>query len=386
MHKEEKKDGAASPDNEPAFAGSESCAGCHKNIYDKHLQTAHYLTSRPPLEQYIKGSFHPDENKYFFNRSVLVAMEKREDGFYQVEYFKELEKKARRIDMVVGSGTMGQSFLNYRDSKFFQLPITYFSAAKTWSNSPGFPDKVVFNRVITSRCLECHTSYASVTSPPGKEPETFDNNRIIYGVDCEKCHGAAVKHVQFHAQNPTDTIAKFIINPATLTREQNLDLCASCHGGRLQKTKPSFSYTVGAKLSDHFLVDTTPPRTETIDVHANQYGLLRASPCFKNSITMTCTTCHNTHENERGNTLLFSQRCMDCHGKGPGKDCKLKKTVGKAINKNCVDCHMPLQPSRAISVRLQGTGMPVSALVRSHFISIYPDEAKRIINELKKER
>jgi hypothetical protein len=28
------------------FAGSESCAGCHKDIYSKHLNTAHHLTSR----------------------------------------------------------------------------------------------------------------------------------------------------------------------------------------------------------------------------------------------------------------------------------------------------------------------------------------------------
>jgi hypothetical protein len=140
------------------------------------------------------------------------------------------------------------------------------------------------------------------------------------------------------------------------------------------------------RIVQGFIVDTLPPRTDFIDVHANQYGLLRASPCFKNSITMTCNTCHNTHENERGNTVLFSQRCMNCHSSGNEKDCKLKQSLGSAITKNCIDCHMPLQPSRAISVRLQETNAPVSALIRSHFISIYPDEAKRIINELKKER
>jgi hypothetical protein len=282
------------------FAGSASCAGCHKSIYDSHIHTAHYLTSQPAAADYIKGSFEPGKNKYAFNYSVVMSMEKRKDGFYQVEYYRDTEKKARRFDIVVGSGTMGQSYLYWAEDHLFQLPITYFAAANTWSNSPGFPDKVVFNRSITSRCLECHTTFAKTISEAGKEPESYDKQQIVYGVDCEKCHGPAAQHVSFHSQNKTATEGKFIINPDSLTRQQNMDLCASCHGGRLQKTKPSFSFVAGDILSDYFIIDTTAPDPKHIDVHANQYGLLRASKCFRMSNTMTCNTCHNTHENEKG--------------------------------------------------------------------------------------
>src|SRR5699024_8961006 len=147
----------------------------------------------------------------------------------------------------------------------------------------------------------------------GKEPEEFDKNRMILGVECEKCHGPAVEHVQFHTQNPKAAEGKFIVNPAKLSRQLNLDMCALCHGGRLQKTQPSFSFTACGNLSDHFSVDTSAPDPNNIDVHGNQYGLLRASKCFKESLTLTCNSCHNTHENERRNTELFSQRCMNCH-------------------------------------------------------------------------
>ena len=47
-----------------AFAGSESCAGCHKDIYNSHIHTAHYLTTRPALQQYIKGSFETGKNEF----------------------------------------------------------------------------------------------------------------------------------------------------------------------------------------------------------------------------------------------------------------------------------------------------------------------------------
>src|SRR6478672_2892896 len=366
------------------FAGSVSCAGCHKDVYDKHLKTAHYLTSRPATAEYIKGSFEAGKNAYFFNASVVVEMEKRSNGFYQVEYYRDQQKKAKRFDMVVGSGTMGQSFLYWSDHKLFQLPITYFTAANTWSNSPGFPDKVVFNRVITSRCLECHATYAKTISDPGVEPERFDSTRLILGVDCEKCHGPAAKHVEFQSTHPNEKKGQFITNPASLTRQQNLDLCASCHGGRLQKTQPSFSFRVGDKLSDFYQVDTSAPKPENIDVHGNQYGLMRASKCFRMTQTLTCNTCHNTHQKEKGQTALFSQRCMDCHNNDHGITCKLTKTIGPNITSNCIDCHMPLQPSKAIAVRLQGEEQPVAAMIRSHYVSIYPDETKKIIATLKR--
>lgn len=369
--------------NGEQFAGSASCANCHKNIYDTHLKTAHYLTSQPAFEKYIKGSFEPGKNIYSYNYSVTLAMEKREDSFYQVEYFRGEQKAIHRIDIVVGSGTMGQSYLYWMNQHLFQLPITYFTAANTWSNSPGFPDKVIYNRPITSRCLECHTTFVKKISQPENEIEQFDNTKIIYAVDCEKCHGPAAKHVEFQTQNPKINIGKYIINPSALSRQQNMDLCASCHGGRLQKLKPSFEFTVGNKLSDYFVVDTTAPNPENIDVHGNQYGLLRASKCYIVSKTMTCITCHNTHENEKGKIALFSQRCMTCHSNEHQNMCKLSKTMGTAINTNCIDCHMPLKSSKVIAVQLQGGDMPVAALIRSHFIKIYPDETKKIINALK---
>ena len=123
--------------------------------------------------------------------------------------------------------------------------------------------------------------------------------------------------------------------------------------------------------------------TSEIDVHGNQVGLLKASKCFKMSSEMTCSTCHNTHENERGKTELFSQRCMNYHNTA---DTKFKTTTHVQINsieKNCIDCHMPSQPSKSIAVFLQGEEIPKTSFLRSHFIGIYPDEVRKFINKMK---
>lgn len=365
------------------FAGSASCGNCHKEICNSHSSTAHYLTSGIANEKSIRGSFEAGKNIFEFAQNASVAMEKRKDAFYQVEYFEGNEKLAKQFDVVVGSGTKGQTYLNWDNNRLFQLPITYFTATDQWCNSPGYPGRVAFNRPVTSRCMECHSTYATILSEAGKEPELFDRSKMIYGVDCEKCHGPAAEHVAYQAKNPTDTTAKFIINPAKLSRQQNLDMCALCHGGRLQKTKPSFSFVAGDALTDYFKKSATPQFASEIDVHGNQYGLMSASKCFMQSKTMTCNSCHNSHVNEAGQVKVFSQRCISCHTTEHVGTCKMTGTIGNTISNNCIDCHMPLEQSRAIVVLLPGKDAPTPAKMRSHYIKVYPNETKKFVEQLK---
>lgn len=366
------------------FAGSATCKNCHKNIYEKHTLTAHYSTSRMADKKYILGSFAKGSNTFAYDKHNVVAMEQEDSSLYQVAYVNGIRKAAHRFDITIGSGAMGQTFLNWKNNLLYQLPITYFTAANQWSNSPGYPNKIIYDRPITSRCLECHSTYAKTFPTPDVAPEEFDRNQIIYGVDCEKCHGPAAEHVAFQTKNPTAKKAQFIVNPARLTRQQNLDLCASCHGGRLQKTTASFQFTVGDTLAHYFALDTSVPTPDKIDVHGNQYGLLRASKCFRMSDTMTCNSCHNTHENERGNKALFSQRCMSCHTVEHKNFCSVSQTKGLDIKANCIDCHMPLKSSKAIAVFLPGATAPLAAQIRSHLITIYPDETKLMLQFIKK--
>jgi nitrate/TMAO reductase-like tetraheme cytochrome c subunit len=364
------------------FAGSGSCEGCHKDIYESHLNTAHYLTSQPVSSKYIKGSFDNNENTFVFSDRVKVVMEEKANSFYQVAYLNGVEKQRRRFDIIVGSGTKGQSYLNWINNGLFQMPITYFTAAHQWSNSPGYPGKVVFNRPISSRCLECHSTFVQKISAEKKEPEEFDRNKIVYGVDCEKCHGPGADHVAFQTKNPGDTAGRYISNPSSLSRQQNLDLCALCHGGRMNKTSPSFGFKAGDKLADYFVFDTVGRSAANIDVHGNQYGLLAASKCFQMS-QMNCTSCHNPHENEKAKIASFSQRCLSCHNSDHNKVCKMNTVIGPAIENNCIDCHMPKQASRSIAVLLQGSRVPTPVLMRTHLIKIYPDQTREILDRMK---
>ncbi|KAA9038198.1 hypothetical protein FW778_15735 [Ginsengibacter hankyongi] len=366
------------------FAGEATCIKCHKNIYESFIHTSHFLTSQPALEKYIKGSFEKGRNIFPFNDHLYVSMEKRDSGLFQVAWQRGVEKIAKRFDIVTGSGAKGQTYLSWYKNELFQLPISFLTAANEWANSPGYdPGKVVYNRPVTSRCLECHSTYFNVTSPPGKEPEEYDHNEILYGVQCEKCHGPSAKHVEYQTQNPKDQVGRYIINPSKFSRQQSLDLCGLCHGGRLQKTTPSFEFIAGDTLSKYFVPSTAGPTTKEIDVHGNQLGLMKESKCFRLSTTMTCITCHNTHENERVQTELFSQRCMTCHNKEHGTFCKIDPATVSSIKSNCIDCHMPKQPSMSVALLLPGHIEPTAALIHTHLIKVYPEETKRFMQKHK---
>ncbi|MBL7702517.1 MAG: hypothetical protein JNM14_09715 [Ferruginibacter sp.] len=377
---------AEEPVSFAAYAGAEKCASCHKEVYEKHLQTAHYLTGQPATENFITGRFSENSNGYYYTPDILVKMQKRDSGLYQVIYYRGEEKMAIRKDIVIGSGVMGQSFLNWRNDRLFQMPVTYFTAAAQWSNSPGFPaERVMTDRPITSRCLECHVTYAEGSGGDTLEPINFAKDKMIYGVSCEKCHGPAAKHVAFQTSNPEVKTAKYVVNPAKLNRQQQLDVCAVCHGGKMQKLKPSFQFTPGKNLADYFRMDQVQDVSLAggeVEVHGNQYGLLRKSKCFTAS-KMTCSSCHNTHENERGKTEVYVSKCMSCHPAGSATFKTATHVQVKAVETECINCHMPALESRAIAVHLQGEEKPRAALVRSHFIGTYPDVTKKILNNKK---
>jgi hypothetical protein len=354
--------------NGKAFAGSLSCQKCHASIYDSFVHTAHYLTSRPALKEYVKGTFTENENAYLFDSSKVV-MEMAGDDMYQVAYVNGKKERMQRFDIVIGSGRKGQTYLYWRNNQLFQLPISWFVPGHTWVNSPGYPDKILFDRPIPGRCLDCHSTIFKSVYMPG-QPDIFDREKIIYGVDCERCHGPAAEHVTFHEQHSGKKDGRYIINATTLSRKQQLEACALCHSGMGENTRPSFSFLPGDTLSHFFLPGTTTD-TADLDVHGNQYGLLTASKCFRASQNMTCSSCHNLHKQERDDLATFSQRCMNCHTSNSDHFCAKAHDIGPSIINNCIDCHMPLKPSKALTLQVSGKKDVIPDLVRTHLIAIY---------------
>src|SRR5205085_6099990 len=223
------------------------CASCHKDIYESHVKTAHYLDSKPASKEFIKGSFAEGKNKFVFNQLMYVMLEQKENKFFQTAYINGVEYQSRPFDIVIGSGRKGQTYLYWTDSMLFQLPVSYYTPLNTWCISPGFPSNYIrYNRIVPAQCIECHGTYIKVLEDKDNI-STYDKSQVIYGIDCERCHGSAADHVAFHKENPEEKIGKYLINIKQLSRQQKLDACALCHSGFRQPIQPAFSFHVGDK-------------------------------------------------------------------------------------------------------------------------------------------
>lgn len=381
-----------------AYVGSAACEKCHAEIAKTYAHTTHAWTSRPAEKQFVKGSFAPGDNTFSFNdystlaARVEVRMEQRDSGLFQVAYINGVPRRAQRFGVVMGAGSKAQSYLYWRGNQLLQLPVSWFAATASWANSPGFPpDQVKFNRLIPAHCMECHSTMAELLPTteqiPGPNPPAFfERSHIIYGVGCENCHGPGSRHVAYQLAHPEDHTARYIINPAKLSRERSLDICAACHSGIRASLAPPFSFTPGDTLSNYF---GPGPAVDTghAEVHGNQYGLLAESKCFKVSGTMECRTCHTPHQQEGNDLAAFSQRCLTCHQsaamvklhKSPGNPGshpdpsspkELMRTAAD-LTRNCVDCHMPVQASSIVTLMVPGKKELAPLFVRNHRIAIY---------------
>ncbi|WP_158749604.1 multiheme c-type cytochrome [Acidobacterium sp. S8] len=365
----------------PLYAGDGSCLSCHREQSMSYVHTAHHLTSQLPSSTSILGSFSAGANELEIAEAapvigdpgVAYKMESRDGGYFVTAvtgFPGQLETRSERIDIVVGSGVRGQSYLYWRGDELYELPISYWSDGKQWINSPGYRNGPPnFDRAAVPRCLECHLTYIE---PLSADPETrsYDKASLVTGISCETCHGPGAAHVALHRNGaPAVSSGEAILNPARFSRDRQIDMCALCHSGAQQvEITPAFSYVPGESLGKY--LGPNPLDGDLYpDVHANQVGLLKRSRCFLSSAKMTCSTCHDVHAEERP-AASYSARCLTCHRV---ESCGMEKKIGHAIAENCIDCHMPVEQTNAIVS--ETADKVIRTRMRTHWIKVYPAAA-----------
>ncbi|MEO8472607.1 MAG: multiheme c-type cytochrome [Chryseolinea sp.] len=363
------------------FAGSISCRQCHKDISEAHKLTAHFRSSQVVNVTTSLGNFSPGNNTFVLNDRLKVMMEKKSDTLFQTGFVDGWKAIRKPMELIIGAGRKAQTYLYWQDNKLFQLPVSYYSPLNAWCNSPGYPtDRILFDRPITARCIECHGTYAKTVSEDNTD--LFDRDQMILGVDCERCHGPAKAHVDFQLQNPGKKDASLIVNPSKLSRQLQLDNCALCHSGVRKLKQPAFSFAVGDKLEEFSIPDYSNDSVAALDVHGNQYGLLTSSKCFISS-EMDCSSCHNVHVKEAEQLNTFSQRCSKCHEKVNHTFDQQLSTQSGMLTGNCIDCHMPALPSRQVFLRVENKTQSAPEFVRTHRIAVYKEETEKFLERLK---
>ncbi len=354
--------------NGTAYIGMESCTQCHLDLVNAHKETAHWLTSSKLTPSMAASFLKSNDNFFDLKDQTRVAFSFSNDTLYQAAfkppYAAPFFQKPLAIN--IGSGSkIGNSFLSWEARSLFQLQGSYYKPMSKWINSPGYPPFFQPFRPIYPRCLECHTTFSQSENWQSTIPTNrYNKENIVFGIDCQRCHGEIVEHVKYHRKNPMDSIGRKILSYATFTQKQRIDMCALCHSGVGKNiNQPAFSFKPGDDLALFLATDTS----KDPDVHSNQVSLLQNSPCFINSKAMDCMTCHDPHSNEKNKTLQFNTSCIQCHASP-------KHTSFSSLDtEDCISCHMPLRASKLMKIQInQDSISPV--WVRTHRIGIYKQE------------
>jgi predicted CXXCH cytochrome family protein len=371
-----------------AYAGSESCRGCHSQIYQAWSQTGMAKMLRPYSPQNVIGDFQT-HNRYDLgddadfqdgklvitpgrNRLPFARMEIRQGRHYFDIKQSDGAWHSYPVDYTIGSKFQQAYATRLPNGEIHVFPIQYSRVAKQWINywkiidgpdseraDPRSWEKLDAATSYQAICAVCHTSQLRNVTNGG-----FDVQNVEFrepGIDCEMCHGPSAQHVAEMTMN--EPYPKQPLDPPVNFREVKsrdfLRICAQCHmqsALRSPGAKGELNYSGSRRF---FPVNLSIPfgefsrkgfykdgrfRQTTFIVEA-----LERSQCFRKG-GVTCGACHDPHGHDAASnpkSLRFPGQpdlmCTGCHAQfqSPAMLTAHTHHASDSEASRCVSCHMP---------------------------------------------
>jgi hypothetical protein len=326
---------AAAQSQPSTYVNSKLCESCHATQAQSYRHTGMARSFYRPqpgntIEDYSRANSH-----YHGPSDTHFTMIERDGKYYQRRYQigyqgKETNIEEKQVHFVMGSGNHARTYL-HRTSRntLQQLPLGWYAEKRGhWGMSPGYdhPDHPDSRRTITYECMFCHNAYPQIPSANqeyGADP--LFEAVLPEGVDCQRCHGPGSRHVTLAKSGAAkENIRAAIVNPARLSPERAMDVCAQCHlqttttalsHSILRYDRGPFSYRPGEPLSAFRLTfDHASGTEDRFEITSSVYRL-RQSACFlKSAGRLRCATCHDPHS--KAATERYDGVCRQCHASG----------------------------------------------------------------------
>lgn len=332
--------------SEPVLRGladpDRACERCHAAIYASYEQTPMARDSGVATDGMIAGGFtHADSGVQYrvFLRDAAVWMSYDRPatdarGALQGE---------RRLELYIGSGAHGRTYLYREADRWYELPINYYTRQHAYAMAPAYDhvDRMPAPLPVDPNCLHCH---ATQVQPSLTEAVNAFRDLPFRqgGVGCSSCHGDATQHVATNGRGP-------VLNPAKLDAERRDSVCLQCHlEGDATVYRPGkelASFQPGERLSDTAVYFVRASQQGGGERATSQYEALLRSACKRASgDKLTCTTCHDPHSTPAPEQRVawFRARCLNCHN-SPAM------ATHHAEQPDCAACHMPKRSTSDIS-------------------------------------
>jgi hypothetical protein len=225
-----------------------------------------------------------------------------------------------------GLGQKGQTYLYQRNGSFYESRLSFYKTLQnldlTTGHSTTTPDDLesALGRRLDAdeakHCFGCHTTASGTDN-------RFDPTYLTPGVTCESCHGPGAAHVAAMKAGKIDDGRRATLNPAHLGPFASVDFCGACHRTWADVLQAGTVGVINARFQPY---------------------RLESSRCWRQGdARLTCTACHDPHQQLVRDASSYDQNCLSCHLASattkpmrdhPGAACPIS-------TKNCVTCHMP---------------------------------------------
>lgn len=362
---------------ESEYAGSELCASCHAEIYNRFLNTGH---------PYKLSKVVNDLKPFYPFSTIAGALEQvtDEDG--------------------ITDNTLGTP-LNYADISYV---IGGYGWKSRWLDKDGYivtGSKTQYNLEdksmaayhdgeidVSYNCGNCHTTGwkrydAALNNNRQDDLPGMDGTFMAPGVQCESCHGAGLEHALTADTSFITRIASARITTDFLEDDMAFDkpvACSECHTRDGEKDYPTYvSQAENAGYSDGGANEGGRiAASGNLIKHHEQYdeflGLnpdnVAAGGTGVHYLQgLTCMSCHDPHSTVKyqdisGDSPGIRTDCETCHSNVVFSP-ELHGIMFGAGKNRCVSCHMAKMVKSAITTN-GAIGVDIFGDISSHIFKI----------------
>ena len=359
------------------FAGSESCAGCHRAETASWRGSHHGRAMAPATEKTVLGNFNDASFDYFDLRSRFT----RKDGKFFVETDgPDGTLTTFEIAYTFGVEPLQQYLIAFPDGRLQALSIAWDSRAKEQGGQRWlhlYPnEKIAHDDVLhwtklgqnwNFMCAECHST--GVRRNYDAAQDRFATSFTEVSVGCETCHGQGSRHIawarerqRWHLFGSKDDPAKGLLvsfderggiawshdpstgeprrsaPPAMLRKE--VETCGLCHARRGEMSE---DWAPGHWLAETHVI--APMRRDLYSADGQMrdveetynYGAFKQSRMFAAGVT--CSDCHDVHS--AALRVPGDGVCLQCHSAEKYDVAAHRHHEGLTPPLACASCHMP---------------------------------------------
>ncbi len=304
------------------YVGSHACAGCHTYQSEKFFNTpmAHALEKISDCDILIKRprlTFSEGPFSYQITRQGSRSIYTVTEGANSI---------SEPILFCFGQGGAGQTYIFRHNGALYESRVSYFQRSQNLDITILHPRarpaslKDALGRLMSDEgakgCFSCHSTGAVRES-------RLQLERLTPGVACEACHGPGEKHLDAVKAKNFNNLQ--IFNPRKLDAfDLTQEFCGACH----------MSFENAIQMPDHGGIN---------NLRFQPYRIFNSRAHFKNDSRMSCTACHDPHDQLEHEASFYDSKCLACHL----SDSKEMKTEERAATpcpvskRQCVSCHMP---------------------------------------------